>query len=59
MPNWMQKFNTTKVYSRKQGHVHNFSQKGQKGGKKSLKGHKWAKYLKIWVKMYSILKKGK
>ena len=43
----MQKFNTTKVYSRKQGHVRNFSQKGQKGGKKSLKGHKWAKYLKI------------
>ena len=36
-----------------------FSEKGQKRGRKSWKGHKWAKYLKIWVKMYNILKKGR
>ena len=34
----------SRVYSRKQGHVNNFSEKGQER----------AKYLKIWAKMYKI-----
>ena len=50
MPNWMQKINKTKAYSRKEGHVHNFSEKGQRKGEKKLK-KAWAKYLKIWVGM--------